>query len=128
MTDLEREKMMNLKQVDLSGALEAVKNPNAQVLMLVPISADTRIAFASLAECFGFAVAEEEQNAAAEPEEKEPEKPKEKKQKVDHGKIIALYRAGWNISSIALECTCSTQTVRNHIEAEEKNDSGAGES
>lgn len=48
-------------------------------------------------------------------EETEEPKPVEKKprKKVDAGKVWALYDAGWNTSSIAMEAQCSTQTVRN---------------
>lgn len=47
-----------------------------------------------------------------------PEDPKPKKtapKKIDHGKIIALYKAGWSVAKIADEMRCSDQTVRNHI-------------
>lgn len=35
---------------------------------------------------------------------------------IDDGKIRALFEAGWNLSSIALEAGCSAQTVRSHLE------------
>lgn len=56
----------------------------------------------------------------------EPEKyPAKKKKKaagknkpVDHGKIVACYRAGRSIKWIADEIGCSEQTVYNHLEKE----------
>lgn len=56
----------------------------------------------------------------------EPEKyPAKKKKKaagknkpVDHGKIVACYRAGRSIKWIADEIGCSDQTVYNHLEKE----------
>ena len=36
---------------------------------------------------------------------------------IDDGRIMALYEAGWNLSSIALEVECSAQTVKNHLVA-----------
>lgn len=41
---------------------------------------------------------------------------KDSKDRIDDGKIRALFEAGWNLSSIALEAGCSAQTVRSHLE------------
>lgn len=35
--------------------------------------------------------------------------------RVDGGKIIALYKAGWKVAKIADEMRCNPQTVYNHI-------------
>lgn len=37
---------------------------------------------------------------------------------VDHGKICALYKAGWACTKIADEMRCTTQTVINHLKKE----------
>ena len=65
------------------------------------------------------------------PEEKQPapkpaapkpapaEKPKQKTgPTVDHGKIMALYRAKWTVAAIADEMGCSQQTIYNHLRTE----------
>lgn len=52
-------------------------------------------------------------------EKKEDPKPKPApKPGVDHGKIVALYKAGWKIPQIADEVGCSQQTVYNHLAKE----------
>lgn len=59
-------------------------------------------------------------------EKKEDPKPKQEKSKpkpapkpgVDHGKVVALYKAGWKIPQIADELGCSQQTVYNHLAKE----------
>lgn len=45
---------------------------------------------------------------------------------IDHGKIIALHKAGRSVSWIADEMQCTPQTVRNHINRE-KEDKGNGD-
>lgn len=51
------------------------------------------------------------------PEPKQKAQPK--KPRIDQGKVMALHRAGWNVSSIAMEVGCSGQSVRNIIEKHE---------
>ena len=72
---------------------------------------------------------EPEQPEEAEPEEKPRRKGRRKKEKaeeapkrerIDHDKIIALYKAQWPIAEIAAEMNISDQTVRNHIKQELK--------
>ena len=53
------------------------------------------------------------------PEKKKPKpivKPKE--QKLDHGKIVALAKAGWSQAKIAGEMGCSIQAVSWHLKKE----------
>lgn len=58
---------------------------------------------------------ENAKNTASEPKPKaQPKKPR-----IDQGKVMALHRAGWNVSSIAMEVGCSGQSVRNIIEKHE---------
>lgn len=42
-----------------------------------------------------------------------------KRSKVDHGKIMALHKAGWANKKIADEMMISVQTVINHVQAEQ---------
>lgn len=53
-----------------------------------------------------------------EPKEEPKEEPKKKRKPIDHGKIMALHRAGWSVAKIADEMRVSDQTVRNHIQQE----------
>lgn len=55
------------------------------------------------------------------PEEEPKAKPKKQPQKIDHGKIMALHKAGWSVAKIADEMKCSEQAVRNHLQKEEAN-------
>jgi len=77
----------------------------------------------SLAEFLGaddYEIIEPEVPEKEEPAPTEEEPPKKKKfpAPVDHGKIIALYKAGWAPLAIADEMRCSLQTVTNHIKKE----------
>jgi DNA-directed RNA polymerase specialized sigma24 family protein len=79
----------------------------------------------------GFLI--EEEDPQPEPKTKpEPKaKPKTEPKKsgpagIDHGKLIALHKAGWSIEKIADEMGCTTTTVRNHIRQEEQNGAGDG--
>ena len=105
-----------LKEIDLAGALERIKDGSDKVCMIVPVSKDTTIE--ELMQAKGFALAEIRQD----PEPKPEPKPKQDKPKktIDHGKIIALHKAGWSASKIAPEVGCSLQTVINHINAEKE--------
>ena len=105
-----------LKEIDLAGALARIKDGSDKVCMIVPVSKDTTIE--ELMQAKGFALAEIHQD----PEPKPEPKPKQDKPKktIDHGKIIALHKAGWSASKIAPEVGCSLQTVINHINAEKE--------
>ena len=105
-----------LKEIDFAGALARIKDGSDKVCMIVPVSKDTTIE--ELMQAKGFALAEIRQD----PEPKPEPKPKQDKPKktIDHGKIIALHKAGWSASKIAPEVGCSLQTVINHINAEKE--------
>ena len=105
-----------LKEIDLAGALSRIRDGSDKVCMIVPVSKDTTIE--ELMQAKGFALAEIRQD----PEPKPEPKPKQDKPKktIDHGKIIALHKAGWSASKIAQEVGCSLQTVINHINAEKE--------
>lgn len=77
----------------------------------------------SLAEFLGaddYEIIEPEKEEAPEliPTEEEPPKKKKFPAPVDHGKIVALYKAGWTLTAIADEMRCSQQTVSNHLKKE----------
>lgn len=40
--------------------------------------------------------------------------------KLDHGKILALYRAGWRVADIADEMRCTTASVYQHVKREKE--------
>ena len=109
-----------LKEIDLAGALARMKDGSEKICMLVPVSKDTTLE--ELMQAKGFALADTKKE---EPKLK-AEKPKQEKRKADHGKIIALHRAGWTASAIASEIGCSIPTVTKYINAEkEKNNAEA---
>lgn len=115
-----------IKEIDIAGALKRIAEGSNQVCMLVPITADTLISVEQLVAAKGFAIVTS-QGRKEDPEESDPEesekKPKQKKAKatpVDKGKVIALYRAGWNITSICEEVCSSYPTVRKIIDQAEE--------
>ncbi|MBR3052801.1 MAG: hypothetical protein IKG59_01590 [Firmicutes bacterium] len=63
---------------------------------------------------------EKEKPSAPEPKKAAPKKRGPKPKKLDHGKIIACWKAGRSVAWIADEMNCSDQAVRNHIAMEEK--------
>lgn len=63
---------------------------------------------------------EKEKSSAPEPKKAAPKKRGPKPKKLDHGKIIACWKAGRSVAWIADEMNCSDQAVRNHIAMEEK--------
>ena len=36
--------------------------------------------------------------------------------KIDHPKIVTLWKAGWSVKKIAGEFSCAEQTIRNHLQ------------
>lgn len=36
--------------------------------------------------------------------------------KIDHAKIVTLWKAGWSVKKIAGEFSCVEQTIRNHLQ------------
>lgn len=61
---------------------------------------------------------EKQEEPEPEPEEQKPEPVK--KERVDHGRIVALYTARdpWSIKDIADDVGCCEQTVINHLKKE----------
>lgn len=111
-----------LKEIDIAGALKRIDEGSDQVCMLVPMSKETILSVEELIQVKGFAVITRQ---ADKPETKEDPKPKAKakaqKPTVDVGKIMALYNAGWNVSTICAEVGVSYPTVKKYIDQETGN-------
>ena len=123
-----------LKQIALVDAVKRVINGH-RVFMMMEIDPHTTIEDLSFSD--GFIVIEEDPQPEVKPEpEPKPKaqpktKPKAEQKKpgpagIDHGKLIALRKAGWSIEKIADEMGCTTTTVRNHIRQEEQNGTEGG--
>ena len=112
-----------LKQIALVDAVKRVINGH-RVYIMFEIDPQTTIEDLGFAD--GFLIEEEDPQPDPKPEPK-PAQPKQaKKPGIDHGKLIALHKAGWSIEKIADEMGCTTTTVRNHIRQEEQNGAGDG--
>lgn len=117
---------MTIKQIGLAECMNMIYE-GGNAYMMIPIDNATTVAMLNKAEAYCILVDEpkledyepiepEEPEEVPEPEP-EPEKPEPKKQKtdIDHGKICALYKAGWNYTKIADELRYNAQTVINHL-------------
>lgn len=115
---------MRFKQIGLAECMDMIFE-GGSAYMMIPIDNATTVEMLNKAEAYCILVDEPklEDYEPIEPEEPEevpepePEKPEPKKQKteIDHGKICALYKAGWNCTKIADELRCNAQTVINHL-------------
>lgn len=119
-----------LKQIALVDAVKRVINGH-RVYIMFEIDPQTTIEDLGFAD--GFLIEEEDPQPDPKPEPKaQPKtKPKAEPKKpgpygIDHGKLIALHKAGWSIEKIADEMGCTTTTVRNHIRQEEQNGTEGG--
>ena len=124
-----------LKQIALVDAVKRVINGH-RVYMMFEIDPQTTIEDLGFAD--GFLIEEDPQpERDPEPEPKPKTEPKSKTKPkaepkksgpagIDHGKLIALHKAGWSIEKIADELGCTTTTVRNHIRQEEQNGTEGG--
>lgn len=122
---------MRFKIIGRAEAFERIQRGDGEVYIVENITDDTPLGVLRNAEGFLLGIPEEqaqetktEAPAAEEAPEPTPE-PKQKAQllprkpRIDQGKVMALHRAGWNVSSIAMEVGCSGQSVRNIIEKHE---------
>lgn len=116
--------MKKMKEILRAAAIDAVLE-GKPVYRLTQLTEATTLA--ELGEVDNFIVLEEvdeqeAQNEATEASKVEAgeEKAKKAPRRIDHGKIIALHKAGWTTSAIAFEIGCSQQTVINHINAEKE--------
>lgn len=118
---------MKLLGVSLREAIDAVIEEET-VYMLVRMESDTMVS--DLYGADGYVVMKEEPEPEPAPEPKPAKQTKQPKQKkqiwepkqdpvwIDHGKIVALYKAQWPIKKISDEIGCSQQTVINHLKKE----------
>ena len=114
-----------LKQIALVDAVKRVINGH-RVYIMFEIDPQTTIEDLGFAD--GFLIEEEDPQPEPKPEPKTKSetktKPKAEPKKggpagIDHGKLIALHKAGWSTAKIADELGCSSQTVLNHIKQEQ---------
>lgn len=122
---------MRFKIITRDEAFDHLQRGDGEVCIVKTITDDTPIGALRNAEGFLLGIREEqaqETKAEAPATEEAPEpapepKPKAqlqpRKPRIDQGKVMALHRAGWNVSSIAMEVGCSGQSVRNIIEKHE---------
>ncbi len=106
--------MKRLREILMPVAMEEAA-AGKETYMLVPISVETTIGQLQKAEAF----AKYEDIKLEEPVIQEAVQ-KPKTEKVDHGKLIALHKAGWKNAEIARELHCTIQSVINHIKLEEE--------
>ncbi|MBQ9046783.1 MAG: hypothetical protein IJ120_02675 [Solobacterium sp.] len=117
---------MRFKIIARAEAFDHLQRGDGDVYIVEAINDDTPLGLLRNAEGFLLGIPEEQ---AQEPKTEAPaaeEAPKEEKTKlpprrprIDQGKVMALHRAGWNVSSIAMEVGCTSQSVRNIIEKHE---------
>ena len=119
---------MKLLGVSLREAIDAVIEEET-VYMLVRMESDTMVS--DLYGADGYVIMQEEPEPEPVPEPKPAKQTKQPKQqkkqiwepkpdpvRIDHGKIVALYKAKWSIKNISDEVGCSQQTVINHLKKE----------
>lgn len=112
-----------LKPCSVADAIQYAMN-GQQTFILVEITEDTTVG--ELNNAHGFMTNAPADEPEAKPKPKTaPAKPKAapKAPALDHGKIMALHKAGWSTAAIADEMGCSGQTVLNHLA---KENDGAG--
>lgn len=119
---------MNLKICSLADAVQNVIS-GQQTFMLVEITADTTLEEIGQADSFVTVAADPEPKPKPKPATQTPKPKAAVAPKVDHGRIVALYKAGWTIPRIADDVGCSQQTVYNHLQKEQSNgaDPGSGD-
>ena len=113
-----------LKPCSLAEAVTHALTGETYIIMR--IDEDTTVADLDRATGYMISVPAEEPKPEPKPQPKPKavaKKPAPKQPALDHGKIMALHRAGWSTAKIADEMGCTAQTIRNHI-AEDSNESG----
>ena len=112
---------MKLLGVSLREAIDAVIEEET-VYMLVRMEQDTMVS--DLYGADGYVIMQEEPVPEPKPakqakqQKKQIWEPKQDPVRIDHGKIVALYKAKWSIKKISDEIGCSQQTVINHLKKE----------
>ena len=135
-----------MKEITLSDTLKCIEAGNT-VCMLIPVSGETQVSELMRAKAFVLideAAVEvavtgkvdmdrvkkniELSNAKTQKNQEAKEKKQPKPKELDVGKVMALYRAGWNISSICTEVGASYPTVKKYIDQESSKDAGQADS
>lgn len=130
-----------MKEITLSDTLKCIEEGNT-VCMLIPVSGETQVSELMLAK--GFVLIDEaavevavtgkvdmdllKKTAEIAKAHVEKEKKQSKPKELDVGKVMALYRAGWSISSICTEVGASYPTVKKYIDQESSKDAGQADS
>lgn len=114
-----------MKRITRDQAIDTVVRGGVDVYMITLITSKTTLEEISTADGY-FSLEEKEEpeedpkkDPKTDPEVKtvkvKEEKPRRNAKKIDHGKILALYKAGWSVAEIADEIGCSMQTVYNYL-------------
>lgn len=117
------DRKVKIRPTDLSEIIDLIASEtksaddHREVCMLKPVTDLTTIR--ELRSSAGFLIVEDDEPVPDEPAESSEPKPKAPPRQLDHGKIIALYNAGWSYQQIADEMRCTMQTVLNHVKKEE---------
>lgn len=107
---------MSYKEISLAEAVEAIIL-GKEVYSLHRMLKDASVG--DLYESKGFLVKVQDRvDPKLQKKEKQIWPPKKDPKVIDHGKIVACYKAGRTVSWIADETGCSHQTVINHLKKE----------
>lgn len=124
---------MRFKIIARAEAFDHLQRGDGDVYIVEAINDSTPLGVLRTAEGFLLGIPEEpvqEAKTKANESKEEPKNSNENAKKnsknakpgLDHGKIMALHRAGWTLKNIADEMGCSAQTVLNHINKEKHDD------
>lgn len=107
---------MNLKELPLEEAIDAcIEEEN--VYMVIKMTPDLSVSELWGADAFVIDTEEPEPEPKTKP--KPEPKPKKKKEpegtKLDHGKIVALFKANWSLAKIADEMGTSASAISYHL-------------
>lgn len=113
-----------LKPCNVADAIQNAMN-GQQTFILIEITEDTAVIDLHRAHGFMTAVpadepkpepkAEPKPQPKAQPKKQTPKPAVKKQPALDHGKIMALHKAGWPVAKIADEMGCTAQAIRYHI-------------
>lgn len=114
----------NMKKIELDEVVKRAKDPNEEIYMINRVSPLTMLEELYIADAF-CAVApahveepEMQTVTVADPEPEKKPKNKAVPKGLDHGKIIALRKAGWSVAKIADEMQCTQASIKYHLDKE----------
>ena len=107
-----------MKTIKLEEAIKTVFEGTTTAYVLVPITSATSLEDLRRAESYVLLEEMAEEKTVKKVNKAWNKSIKPGGSSIDHGKIMALHRAGWPASKIAEEMKCSPQTVLNHINRE----------